>query len=197
MSTNNKAPYVDIHTHIECGDRVTVSCVGTHPWSAKSGVELAVVTSETEAIGEIGLDFCCDISPQIQEELFNREVDRAIELNLPIILHAVRSLDKIIAIIKQKSPRAVIVHGFIGSKELMKTALNQGFYISFGESALRSPKTIEALKIIPRDRLFFESDMSQTPIEQIYSKLCCVMGESVDEIRESIYSNYLEIFKEF
>ncbi len=195
MTYSQIAPYIDIHTHNQRCSALTIRSVGVHPWSAESDFSSLEITPEVEAIGEIGLDLCCGVDFSHQKELFDKQLSIAVEHGLPVVIHAVRSMERIIEHIERCRPRAVIIHGFIGSKQLMQRALDRGYYISFGESTIRSPKTVEALRSMPLDRLFFESDVSEKSIESIYEVLCGVMGQSVDDMKSIIYRNYLEIFR--
>jgi TatD DNase family protein len=90
--------------------------------------------------------------------------------------------------------RAVIFHGFIGSAQQAKRAIDAGHYLSFGPNALRSPKTIAALQSIPESRLFAETDDSGEMIENVYSKIAQTRGISVEELRVTIENNYNKIF---
>ena len=73
-------------------------------------------------------------------------------------------------------------------------SFNKGYYLSFGERCNKSPKTIEALKVTPLDRIFVESDESTTPIEQIYSLIANLRGVKSEELIEAIENNYNRIF---
>ena len=77
---------------------------------------------------------------------------------------------------------------------LPKRALAKGYYLSFGERCNKSPKTIEALKVTPLDRIFVESDESTTPIEQIYSLIANIRGVKSEELIDAIENNYNRIF---
>jgi TatD DNase family protein len=90
--------------------------------------------------------------------------------------------------------RAVIFHGFIGSKEQAQRAVKQGYYLSFGERTFNSPKTIEALRSTPLSSLFVESDESSTPIEEIYAKIAELRGISVAELATATEENFNRIF---
>lgn len=195
MSRYNTTPYVDIHTHHSVGEGVvTITTVGVHPWDADALWQDVMIGSSVEAIGEIGLDFIAKSSRERQQEIFEKQLKIAVERNLPVVIHAVRSLEQVIRTIEQVTPRAVIIHGFIGSVEMMQRVVSRGYYISYGEGTLLSPKSQKALRATPLDKLFFESDMSQTPISEIYSELSGVIGRSVEDMKEIIYKNYVDIF---
>ena len=89
----------------------------------------------------------------------------------------------------------MIFHGFIGSAEQAQRALGKGYYLSFGERCAKSPKTIEALRITPLDRIFVETDESTVSIEQIYHLIASLRGISIEELTDAIEQNYNRIFR--
>lgn len=91
-------------------------------------------------------------------------------------------------------PRAVIFHGFIGSPEQARQALDKGYFLSFGERAFASPKTLAALRTTPLWQLFLETDESETPIEEIYARAAAATGVGVDELKAATTANYERIF---
>ena len=111
-----------------------------------------------------------------------------------MVLHCVKAFEQIMKILDSFTLRAVIFHGFIGSAQQAQRALAKGYYLSFGERCNKSPKTIEALKVTPLDRIFLESDESTTPIEQIYSLIANLRGVKSEELIEAIEDNYNRIF---
>lgn len=196
---SNNRPYVDIHTHGNCHNAITIATIGTHPYMSESAPSISqeMITPQIEAIGEIGLDGVCGVDIAIQERLFREQLRLAQANSLPVVIHSVRSFEKVISILKEYSLRAVIFHGFIGSKEQALAALKyQNYYLSFGHRTWSSPKSVEALKITPINRLFFETDESDTPIEEIYSTGAQLRGETVDYLKSNIYNNFLTIFRE-
>ena len=91
--------------------------------------------------------------------------------------------------------KAVIFHGFIGSAEQAKRAVAQGYYLSFGERTLRSPKSIEAMRSTPLSHLFVETDESATPIEDIYAKIAELRGIRTRELLEATLTNFHKVTK--
>ena len=190
---------VDIHTHNAQTSAQTIRTVGIHPWHALEG-DISVVESaaaKADAIGEIGLDFACKVPREEQERLFRAQLSIAERLEKPIVLHCVRAFEEVMRILGDYHLKAVIFHGFIGSKEQAQRAVKQGYYLSFGDRTFRSPKTIEALHSTPPSRLFVETDESTTPIEEIYTRIAALRGISVAELTAVIESNFTLIFPIF
>lgn len=206
---------VDIHTHNPLKQSLRVLnfrlgidlpptsgpfSAGIHPWDisslAESSQELFTQLQELPcvAIGEIGLDKACTTPMELQREVFVRQLEVAQQRSLPVIIHCVRAYAEVEQILKGFSLPSIIFHGFIGSEQLCRQLTSQGYYISFGFNALRSPKTIEALRSCPLDRLFLESDTTEQDIEELYSEASKLKGIKIEQLTENIYSNFTKLF---
>ena len=186
--------YIDIHTHRPTALHIEPQAVGIHPWMAEKVVFDEAIFDNAVAVGEIGLDFACDVNRDTQERVFRAQLAQAEKRNLPVILHCVRAFEPMMKILAEYNLRAVIFHGFIGSVQQAKRAIDAGYYLSFGPNTFRSPKTIAALQSMPDDRLFAETDDSGEAIENVYSKIAQTRGVSVEKLREIIENNYNKIF---
>lgn len=189
-----KHPFVDIHTHHPT-EALTISFVGIHPWDAAH----ATAPSEAEyvaadAVGEIGLDFACGVDCKAQRNLLDKELTRAERLAKPVVLHCVKAFECLMRELKGRKLQAVIFHGFIGSKEQAAKALERGCYLSFGARTESSPKTLEALRTTPLERLFVESDESTRPIEELYATIARLRGVTIEELQAATLRNYKRIF---
>lgn len=187
---------LDIHTHNAQTHAQTIETVGIHPWHA-ANCDLAEVEKHApsaDAIGEIGLDYACDVPREVQTAVLRAQLTLAEQLEKPVVLHCVRAFEEVMKIVADYRLKAVIFHGFIGSKEQAQRALAQGYFLSFGERTFHSPKTIEALRITPLSQLFAESDESPTPIEEIYSNIADLRGVSTEDLDAAAKSNFAKIF---
>jgi len=193
------APYIDMHTHREgrvvilCGARELL-CRGIHPWKAGEAAQEEYSIDGIAAIGEIGLDYAVDVDRGLQKALFERQLALAEAHDLPVVVHCVRAMDDTLALLAGRRLRAVVFHGFSGNPQVARRAIDRGYYLSFGERTFRSPKTLETLRTISSDRLFLETDISQTQIESIYSRAAEAMGVDLGDLRAQIYDNYEKIF---
>ena len=187
--------YIDIHTHNPREDVLSPTMAGIHPWQAEIGYELPCLT-ECDIIGETGLDYACEVDRDRQKELFQKHLERARQLGKPVVLHTVRALEDTLSILREfKCLKGVVFHGFIGSKEHAMECLKRGYYLSFGERSLRSPKSIEALRITPLSQLFCETDDNTTvAIEEIYSRVAQIKQIGVEELQKEIEKNYKKLF---
>ena len=187
---------LDIHTHNAQTCAQTIETVGIHPWHAANCnlAEVELHAQSADAIGEIGLDYACEVPREVQMAVFRAQLTIAEQLEKPIILHCVRAFEEVIKILSEYHLPAVIFHGFIGSVEQAQRAVAEGYYISFGERTFRSPKSIEAMRSTPLSHLFVETDESPTPIEDIYAKIAILRGISTSELLQATERNFQAIF---
>jgi TatD DNase family protein len=118
------------------------SMIGLHPCSVKENYkeELDIVARWLEkrpfvAIGETGLDFYWDLSfTKEQYESFQRQIEWALQYDIPIVIHSRNSLDACIDIIdkNQKGNLKGVFHCFTGSAEQAKKIIDLNFYLGIG-----------------------------------------------------------------
>lgn len=186
--------YIDIHTHRPTGRHIEPQAVGIHPWRIEKEVLDVSIFDNAVAIGEIGLDFAREVNRDTQEQIFRAQLTQAEKRNLPVILHCVRAFEPMMKILSEYHLRAVIFHGFIGSLQQAKRAIDAGYYLSFGPNAFRSPKTVAALQFVPENRLFAETDDSGDTIENVYLQIAGAREISVEKLKEITNENYNKIF---
>ncbi|MCB9249578.1 MAG: YchF/TatD family DNA exonuclease [Ignavibacteriales bacterium] len=122
------------------------------------------------AIGEIGLDYYYDFSPkEIQLTAFKAQIELALKLDLPIIVHNRESNDDIMNIIRsfKKTKLRAQFHCFAGSKEDAKELISMGHYISFtGNITFKKADNLrEVLQSVNLDKVLLETDSPfMTPV---------------------------------
>lgn len=112
------------------------------------------------AIGEIGLDYHWMSSPKdVQIEFFEKQIELAKDMNLPIIVHDREAHGDTMDILRRHKPNGV-VHCFSGSKEMAKEIIKLGMYIGLNGVVTfkNARKSLEAVKEIPLNRLVLETD---------------------------------------
>lgn len=188
--------FVNIHTHRPQAEELTVTSAGVHPWEAeRAEMPSAGAFDGVQAVGEIGLDWARPVDRARQTELLHAQLHVAEQLGKPVVLHCVRAFEPLMQALAGYRLRAVIFHGFVGSPEQAARALKRGFYLSFGERSLRSPRTAEVLRTMPAERLFLETDESETPIGAIYRQAAVLRGTTPEELGKTITENYKRIFE--
>ena len=186
--------YVDIHTHHPTFRHIEPQAVGVHPWRAAEQHFDELSLEGVVAIGEIGLDYACKVDRVVQERVLREQLAVAERRDLPVVLHCVRAFEPMMKILSEYDLRAVIFHGFIGSVQQAERAVSRGYYLSFGVGAFRSPKTLEALRLMPLDRLFVETDESEVGIENVYERVAQARGVELEELKYKLEENYKKIF---
>lgn len=146
--------------------------VGVHPHDAKLYddaaekhlVDLIKSNKKVIAWGEIGLDFYYDHSPRdVQIAVFRRQIRKARELKLPIIIHSRDSNDETVEILAEECAgdfRGGIMHCFGGTAEMAEKLIGVGFLISFaGNVTFKKAENIrDAARVVPLDKLLVETD---------------------------------------
>ena len=189
------AKYIDIHTHNPREDVLSPTMAGIHPWQAEEVAKLPDF-SNCDIVGETGLDYACEVDRDRQKELFIKHLAKAQQLGKPVVLHVVRALNDTLSILSEfKGLKGVVYHGFIGSKEQAAECLKRGYYLSFGERSLRSPKTREVIAKMPQNLLFCETDdNTDIAIEEIYRSVAEIRGTTPEELLKTIEDNYKNLF---
>ena len=124
---------------------------------------------KTVAIGEIGLDYYWAENPpkDFQAQVFRRQIELALELDLPVIVHDRDAHGDSLAIVKEYPQLRGVFHCFSGSPELAVELLRRGWYLGFDgpvtyKNARRAP---EVAAITPLDRILVETDAPyMTPV---------------------------------
>lgn len=172
--------------------------VGIHPWFlTEENAEYQWTTLQKQlshptviAIGEGGLDKLKGPSVDFQIDFLKRQIILSEEKELPIVLHCVKAFNELIQLKKEIHPcQPWIIHGFRGKEALAIDCIRHGFYLSFGECFQEN-----ALRVVPLERLFIETDNSDTSIESVYQSIAQVRKITLDELKESIKKNVKEVF---
>jgi TatD DNase family protein len=118
---------------------------------------------EVCAIGEIGLDYHYDFSPRnVQREVFRAQLDLAIDLGLPVIIHTREATEDTFEILRAAGVGRVrgVFHCFTGDEAMARSAFDIDFYVSFAGIVTfpRADAIRAAAKIAPPDRILAETD---------------------------------------
>jgi TatD DNase family protein len=114
--------------------------IGLHPCSVKETYinELDILYKSLKnnffiAIGEIGIDLYWD-KTFIKEQIISLEaqIQWALELNLPVILHCRESFDQVYEVVKKIKKLQGVFHAFTGTEIQAKKAIDLGFYLGIG-----------------------------------------------------------------
>ena len=155
------------------------------------------------AVGETGLDFYRDWAPPAaQRRLSAAHLELASELGLPVVVHC-RAAEQEVAAALAGFAGPVVLHCF-SSPELLPTALERGYYVSFAGN-VTYPKAGDlrsAVAAVGADRILAETDspyLTPQPLRgrpnepanvvHTVAALAAARGEQFDEIEERIEAN--------
>ena len=166
------------------------------------------------AIGEIGLDYYWVKEEEQREKQrlwFNKQMDLAKELNLPVIIHSRDAAEDTLNTIRLYNNSHVkgIVHCYSYSKELAMEYVKMGWYIGVGGVVTfkNAKKLVETVEAIPLESIVLETDcpyMAPVPhrgernssifLSHVAEKIAEIKNISVDEVEKVTYQNALNIY---
>lgn len=164
------------------------------------------------AIGEIGLDYYWNKeNKELQKQAFIKQIELANKLNLPIVIHSRdASIDTIDILTKNPVNKKGIFHCCQPNQEMVRQALELGFYISFaGPITFKNAKnSVDVVKMVPLDRILIETDSPYlTPephrgkrndsrnVKYVAQKISEIKNVNIEEIAKITYENANRIFE--
>jgi TatD DNase family protein len=217
---------INIGTSVESSRRVIeiaeqfdccYAAVGVHPHDAKdveasSHAELERLGRHPKvvAVGEIGLDFYRNLSPkETQAEVFERLLDLAQSLELPVVIHARDATSQCLDILEKRNGLRGVMHCFSSSPANAVRAIEMGLLVSCcGQVTYpNAEKLREKFSEISPEKFMLETDApflapqryrgkrnepSYIPlIAKAYSE---VFGIPVEELEQITTRNAQEVF---
>lgn len=163
------------------------------------------------AVGEIGLDYYWKDNPskEFQQTVFRRQIELAIELGLPVIVHDREAHGDSLAIVLDYPEVRGVFHCFSGSPEMAEELLKRGWFLGFDgpityKNAQKAP---EVAAVTPLDRIVVETDSPYlTPVPfrgkrndsrylpYVMEKLAEWKGVSLEEMTRITWENGLRLF---
>lgn len=197
--------------------------VGRHPNDAEGfGDEAAAelyrwgTNPRVRAIGETGLDFYRDTAaPTAQRHAFAAQIEIAVDLGLPIVIHArdpegeTAATDEIFATLAARAGAATVILHCFSAPGRVHDAIERGWYCSFAGNVTypRSEALREAAALVPGDRILVETDapyLSPQPVRgkrnqpafviETAALVAEVRGESYEELEQQVAANAHAVF---
>jgi len=149
--------------------------VGVHPWNVTQislleeleRLSKIVDNKQVYAIGETGLDKRCFSPLNLQIQSLEHHIFLSEKYEKPLILHCVSAYNELQLLKRKYRPKQRwILHGFRGNPILAKQLLLDDFYFSIGWNF-----NTETIKILPEEKIYFETDESDVSIEEIRTKV--------------------------
>lgn len=162
------------------------------------------------AVGECGLDFFVEgLEPQAQRLYFHGQLELAREFDLPVVLHARRAVDEVIAALRRVGGLRGVVHSWSGSPEQARQLFALGFCLGIGgpvthERARRLRRTVAEM---PLDCLLLETDAPDQPgaghrsqrnepgfLPEVLQVVAQLRGQSEEVLAEATWANAERLF---
>jgi TatD DNase family protein len=195
--------------------------VGVHPldtqhWQADTQQvlrEAALADARVVAIGELGLDLFRDSNLEQQLAVLAPQLDLAVELDLPVIIHCRDAAEPMLAELRRlralgRCPRGVM-HCWGGTPEEMAGFLDLGLLISFSGTVTfpKAEATHACARQVPPDRYLIETDcpfLAPVPrrgkrnepafVVAVAQRMAELRGESVDQVARASTANASRLF---
>ena len=196
--------------------------VGVHPLDTEhwrddtAGVlrQAAQADSRVVAIGELGLDLFRDHNLEQQLAMLEPQLDLAVELDLPVIVHCRDAAEPMLALLRQRADRGAcprgVMHCWGGNPEEMEGFLALGFYISFSGTVTfpKAEATHACARQVPADRYLVETDcpfLAPVPrrgkrnepafVASVAARVAELRGETLTEVAHTSTSNAARLFR--
>lgn len=195
--------------------------VGVHPldtqhWHHDTAAVLrqaAKADRRVVAIGELGLDLFRDHNLDQQQAMLTPQLDLAVELDLPVIVHCRDAAEPMLALLRQRADRGVcprgVMHCWGGTPSEMEAFLELGFSISFSGTVTfpRAAATHACAQQVPANRYLVETDcpfLAPVPrrgkrnepafVAAVAEQVAALRGETLTEVAHTSSSNAAELF---
>ncbi len=199
------------------------AAVGRHPNEASgfdegTAAEIAELGAheKVRAIGETGLDFYRDhATPDEQRRAFAAQIEIAIELDLPIVIHSrdpegeTSATDEIFATLDARAGEVPVILHCFSAPQRVGDAAERGWYCSFaGNGTYPSAKDLLfAAAKVPEDRILVETDapyLAPQPyrgkrnqpayVVETAREIAAVRGVSYEELERTVEANARTLF---
>ncbi len=118
------------------------------------------------AVGECGLDYFVDrLDHDEQQRVFDAQLRLARDFDLPVIVHARRAVDAVIASIRRIGGLRGVVHSFPGSAQQAAQLHQLGFLLGIGGPVTfeRARRLRALVATLPLEQLLLETDAPDQP----------------------------------
>ncbi len=194
------------------------AAVGIHPEELQDNTPQALLRikqlakeDKVVAIGEIGLDYYWDKQhKQEQKELFTAQLETALELDKPVIIHDRDAHGDSLEIVGRYPGLRGVFHCYSGSAEMAAELLKAGWYLGFDGPVTykNARKQVEVLEMCPIERILIETDspyMTPVPhrgerndsrmLAHIAAKVAELKGITAEEAARITKENGMRLFK--
>lgn len=162
------------------------------------------------AVGECGLDYFVEgLDHETQQLYFDGQLALARDFDLPVIVHARRAVDAVIASLKRIGGLRGVVHSFSGSPEQARQLWQLGFLVGIGGPATyeRANRLRGLVAEMPLEYLLLETDAPDQPdagirgqrneparLANVCEVIAALRGVEVDLVATATTSNARRLF---
>ena len=194
-------------------NRVFIS-YGVHPWEVTGELtgEQIKLLEKAAIIGEIGMDSVWSQVPLVlQRKTFIKQLEIALELNKPIILHTKGSENEIAAILEEYKKTGydnnIAVHWYSGPEDALKRLSELDCYFTLAIDVASNPAQKKVARSVSLDRILIESDgiegaswalgkdigMAEIPclLDTIIKEAAEIQNLESEVIKDTTYKNFL------
>ena len=218
-------PAIDSSTHesmMKMEEQFPQKCVammGLHPCSVLENYDVELNNAEQfflkrkfVAVGETGLDFYWDLTyKQQQYEAFQRQINWALQYDIPVVIHSRNSTDECIEMVKKNQDGKLkgVFHCFSGTLEQAQRIIDLGFYLGIGGVVtFKNAGLDKVLSELDLNNVILETDapyLAPVPyrgkrnepayLSYVVEKLAQIKAKSEEEIAEITTANAQKLFR--
>ncbi len=172
---------------------------------------IAFIRKERErlcAIGEVGLDHWIakeEADREAQREIFGRFVALALELDLPVNVHARSAGRHVVALLLERGAKNDQLHAFDGKASAALPAVEAGYFFSIPPSVVRSRQKQKLVRHLPLSCLLLETDspvLGPSPEDRnepanvilALDAVAELKGLHREEVMEAAYENTVRLY---
>lgn len=186
--------------------------IGYHPSEVDNfdlkSLENQLQNNKVVGLGEIGLDYYYGTDTKDKQiQLFEKQLQIAENLNIPVVIHSRDAVQDTINILKKYRVKGII-HCFSGSLEVAKEYISMGFLLGIGGVVtFKNSKLPLVIKEVGLDNIVLETDSpyltpepfrgmknSSKYIPYIAEKIANILDLDIKNVAEVTTSNAINLF---
>ncbi|MBN2340469.1 MAG: TatD family hydrolase [Deltaproteobacteria bacterium] len=198
------------------GHRSVFPAFGLHPWKAEESLDVDTLKNyltkyQAVAIGEIGLDFHVEVFDKPRQiDVFTRQLDMAVSLDLPVMLHCRGAFMEMLDILDAFGGNVRgVIHAFSRGPDMADAFLKRGVYIGFGGAITRenARRARHSAVHVPLEKIVLETDCPSIGLEgvlpeqvepmhvaDVAAALATLRDTDVDDIAKVTTANAVSLF---
>lgn len=193
--------------------------VGVHPHEAKQWKRgdgdrirsLVASSNKVKAVGEIGLDYHYNHSPQAdQRAVFLEQLSLAHELSMPAVVHCRNAVEDVRTIVDEVEPLQLVIHCCTEKWSDVSWAVECGYFLSFTGIATypASHDIRDTIKHCPLQQMMIETDcpyLAPVPhrgkrnepafVTEVLKEVAKIKDISIEEADRITTKNTIEFFQ--